>query len=302
VATVRNVFVFSFLTYPFLFELDRANPEMFVFIFMAVFFCCYGTSRHVWGLVALSAAIAMKAFPGVYLILLLCDRRIKDFFLVGVLAVGLNVVSAAILPGGYTYNIDRWLFQMTDFYQMRMVIGDEGLIFGNSLWGVGKVAFHSLLPVAWDTPDTLARLQLPYLLLSFMAFALLVFYVIRYEKVLWKRVTLLAFALIVLPYVSADYRLLHVFFPLCLFINSKDRGRYATFYGVMFALLLIPKDYIHIHMSHIKEATVQSKEVTSQLILNPLIMVSMCLVIVWERLRPRTSTFSEKISLNDSSD
>jgi hypothetical protein len=115
-------------------------------------------------------------------------------------------------------------------------------------------------------------------------------------------VTLLAFALIVLPYVSADYRLLHVFFPLCLFINSKDRGRYATFYGVMFALLLIPKDYIHIHMSHIKEATVQSKEVTSQLILNPLIMVSMCLVIVWERLRPRTSTFSEKISLNDSSD
>jgi hypothetical protein len=129
VATVRNVFVFSFLTYPFLFELDRANPEMFVFIFMAVFFCCYGTSRHVWGLVALSAAIAMKAFPGVYLILLLCDRRIKDFFLVGVLAVGLNVVSAAILPGGYTYNIDRWLFQMTDFYQMRMVIGDEGLKF-----------------------------------------------------------------------------------------------------------------------------------------------------------------------------
>jgi hypothetical protein len=211
----------------------------------------------------------------------LCDRRFKDFRLVGVLAVGFNLVSAAILPGGFAYNIDRWLFQMTNVYQARMVIGDGGLMFGNSLWGVGKVAFHSLSPTA------IPRLQLPYLLVSFAAFALLVFYVIRYEKVLWKRVTLLAFALILLPFVSADYRLLHVFFPLFMFINSKERGRYATFYAVMFALLLIPKDYYHLHLHNVQDVSIQ-------IILNPLIMAGMILLIIWEGLQSYIHSQQEK--------
>lgn len=290
VVTVRNAFVFSFLTYPFLFELDRANPEMFVFVFMAAFFGCYGTSRHLLGLVALAAAVAMKALPGVYLVLLLCDRRFKNFLLVGVLAAGLNLVSAAILPGGFEHNVDRWLFQTTDFYQTRMVIGYRGLMFGNSLWGLGKEAFYSLLPAAYSTPAALVRLQLPYLLASFTAFALLVFYVIRYEKILWKRVTLLAFAMILLPYVSADYRLLHVFFPLFMFINSKERGRYAASYAVMFALLLIPKDYIHLstQLSNVNEVSIQ-------IILNPLIMVGMILLIIWEGLQSHIHPQQEKV-------
>jgi hypothetical protein len=279
VATVRNVVVFSFLTYPFLFELDRANPEMFVFMFLAAFFGCYATPRHYWGLAALAAAIAMKVLPGVFLVLLLCDRRWKDTLLVGTLAVGLNLVSAVVLPGGFSHNIDRWLFQTTDFYQTEMVIGNGGLMFGNSLWGVGKVALgtvHSSLHATWPLSEAFTKLQLPYLLACFAAFVLLVIYVVRYETVWWKRVTLLAFALILLPYVSADYRLLHVFFPFFMFINSEERGRFAKFHTIMFALLLIPKGYVHLY---------PVRDVTIQVILNPLIMLAMIAAIVWERLR-----------------
>ncbi|MCX6874484.1 MAG: glycosyltransferase family 87 protein [Verrucomicrobia bacterium] len=279
VVTARNVLVFSFLTYPFLFELDRANPEMFVFIFLAIFFGCHATPRHYWGLVGLSAAIAIKAIPGVYLVLLLCERRWRDSLLVGTLAVGLNLVSAAVLPGGFSHNIDRWLFQTTDFYQAEMVIGNGGLMFGNSLWGVGKVALetvHSMLHAAWPMATTLTKLQVPYLLACGVGFLLLVVYVVRYETVWWKRVTLLAFAMILLPYVSADYRLLHVFFPLFMFINSGERGRFAKFHTIMFALLLIPKGYVHLH---------PVREVSIQVVLNPLIMVAMSAAIIWEGLR-----------------
>ena len=243
-----------------------------------MFYGCYATRRHYFGLVALAAAIAMKPFPGVYLVLLLCDRRWKDLLFVGMLAMGINLVCAAALPGGFASNINGWLFQSTQIYQSVMVIDNGGLMFGNSLWGVGKVALvglYSLLHLAWPMHAALTRLQLPYLIVSFAAFALLVFYVIRYEKVWWKRVTLLAFAMILLPYVSADYRLLHVFFPLFMFINSKERGRFAKFYAVMFALLLIPKGYVHLPL--VEEATIQ-------IILNPLIMVSMSLAIIWEGL------------------
>jgi len=34
--TIKNVFVFSFLTYPFLFVVDIANIEVFVFIFLSL--------------------------------------------------------------------------------------------------------------------------------------------------------------------------------------------------------------------------------------------------------------------------
>ena len=288
--TMRNAFVFSFLTYPFLVAVDRANPEMLVFIFLAAFYGWYATPRHYLGLVALAAAIAMKAFPGVYLVLLWCDRRWKDSILVGVLAVGLNLVSAAVLPGGFAPNINKWLFQSTADYQSNMAVGDAGLMFGSSLWGVMKVGLASLLPIIHrDVPHVLSRLQLPYLLGAFVLFGLLIAYMFFREKVTWKKVTLLAFAMILLPYVSADYRLLHVVFPLFMFINSEERGRFAKFYAVMFALLLIPKGYVH--LPHVKEATIQ-------IILNPLIMASMSLAIIWEGLRPQVGRQPESGSLS----
>jgi len=287
VVTVRNVLVFSFLTYPFLFELDRANPEMFVFIFLAAFFVCYATPRHHLGLVALAAAIAMKSFPGVFLVLFLCDRRWKDVLLVGALAVGINLASAAVLPGGFATNMERWLCQGPSIYQSQMVIGNGGLMFGNSLWGVGKVAMGTLYPLL-DPPSSmsaaLTELQLPYLLAGFAAFALLALYVVRFEQVWWKRVALLSFTMILLPFVSADYRLLHVFFPLFMFINSEERGRFDKFYTIMFALLLIPKGYVHLYFA---------REATIQIILNPLIMVSMIFAIIWEGLHPRVERKSE---------
>ena len=277
-ATWRNAFVFSFLTYPFLFALDRANAEALIFIFLAVFFYCYGTPRHRLGLIALAAAVGLKAMPGVYIVLLLCDRRWRASLFVGALAIYLNLMSAAILPGGFFYNIDRSLFKTTDFYQIRMVLGNEGLVFGNSLWGVGKELLggaHLMGYRGWPMQVSFAKLQLFYALLSLAAFALVTLYVFFVEKVLWKRVALLAFSMILLPYVSADYRLLHIYFPLFMFINSEHKGRFSTFYAVTFALLLIPKGYIYLPL--VREATIQ-------IILNPLLMVCMSLVIMWEGL------------------
>jgi hypothetical protein len=273
VVTVRNVMVFSFLTYPFLFALDRTNLEIFVWLFLAIFFACHGTPRHRIGLVALAAAVAMKALPGVYLVLLWCDRRWKDSLVVGMLAIGLNLAAATVLPGGFSHNIDRWLFQTTDFYQKEMVVGNGGLMFGNSLWGAGKIVLGGMRSLV---NPAVANLQLPYLIACFAAFALVVLYVVRYESVWWKRVALLSFSMILLPFVSADYRLLHVFFPLFMFIDSGDRGRYAKFYAVLFALLLIPKGYVHLR---------PDRQVTIQVILNPLIMIAMSTAIIWEGLR-----------------
>ena len=50
-------------------------------------------------------------------------------------------------------------------------------------------------------------------------------------------------AAILLPHASADYKLIYIFIPMFMFINSDKKSRFDLFYIIMFALLLIPKDY-----------------------------------------------------------
>jgi hypothetical protein len=77
-----------------------------------------------------------------------------------------------------------------------------------------------------------------------------VLYVILMEKEEWKKVALLIFSMLLLPTISADYKLLYVFIPLFLFINKEHQSNLDILYLLLFGLLLIPKDYyffINIH-------------------------------------------------------
>lgn len=268
--------IFSFYTYPSLFAVDRANAEMFVFAFLAIFFSCYGRISHFIGLVALACAIAMKAHPAVFLILLACDRKIKDIFFVGLLSIGLNLIAAATLPGGLSHNLSNSFSDTISLYQKDYIIGNEGLKFGNSLWGVEKVALFCLnsgSSAISELGSTFTKLQLPYLCFSVIIFSLTCFYILYFKTEWWKRVALLTFSMILLPYVSADYRLLHIYFPMLFFINSKNRSNYTKYFMIMLGLLLIPKRYYHLPFCN---------EATIQIVINPLMMLSMMLMIIWD--------------------
>ena len=280
---VYHMLILSFLTYPVLFAIDRANAEMTVFSLLAVFFFCYGKTCHPFGLVALGCAIAMKAHPAVFLILLLCDRKMRDCIFVVLLSMGLNIVAAALLPGGFTHNISNSFSDTVSFYQQNYVIGNEGLKFGNSLWGMEKVALFCLNrggSAISELGTTFTKLQLPYLCFSIIIFSITCFYILYFKTVWWKRVALLTFSMILLPYVSADYRLLHIYFPMFFFINSNYRSNYTKYYVILFGLLLIPKRYYHLPFCN---------EATIQIVLNPLIMVSVMLMIIWDDILFRRS-------------
>jgi hypothetical protein len=74
-------------------------------------------------------------------------------------------------------------------------------------------------------------------------FLIISIYIKCIEKEFWKKVALLIFAMVSFPYLSADYRLIHGFIPLYLFVNSKEHTKLDLFYAIVFASLLIPKDY-----------------------------------------------------------
>jgi hypothetical protein len=108
-----------------------------------------------------------------------------------------------------------------------------------------------------------------------VVFALVVLYIIKCEKVLWKQVALLAFMTILLPEVTFDYKLIHLLVPAVLFIStSPGKAGEDRLYMWLFGLLFIPKAYAPI-----------GYETTIGVLLNPLLMTAMMGTIVWRGIR-----------------
>ena len=73
---LQPIIIFMF-SYPFLFLVDRANLEIFVLIFLAIFIYFYDRARWI-SVFGLACAIAMKLFPALFLLMFLRDRRYKE--------------------------------------------------------------------------------------------------------------------------------------------------------------------------------------------------------------------------------
>jgi hypothetical protein len=103
---------------------------------------------------------------------------------------------------------------------------------------------------------------------------------------MWKQVALLIFSFNLLPYISADYKLIHIFIPMLLFINCEKESKFRLLSAILFGLLLIPKAYYH--FSGIVSAESGAPDISISIIINPLIMLIFTIAIMYEGLRNYT--------------
>ncbi len=93
------------LGYPFLFALNVSNQMLLaaagVFVFMSSLGEDKGRTLRTVGLIGLSLSIALKITPGLFTMLLLKDRKWKDFVVVGILSSSLIFVPF-LWHGGWT--------------------------------------------------------------------------------------------------------------------------------------------------------------------------------------------------------
>jgi len=74
----------------------------------------------------------------------------------------------------------------------------------------------------------------------------------------------------ILPHVSADYKLIHVFIPLFLFINKTETDNHDLSFIVIFSLMLISKSYYYFQFE--PSLQIVPYVVNIAVILNPIIM------------------------------
>jgi hypothetical protein len=283
--TYQRTFVVTLMTYPFLFTIDRGNLESLVCLVLLLWSWAYGTGRGRLAAFLLGLAISMKPFPVFLLAVPFSDRRHRDVLISIAWTALLTLASLATFRGGLSANL-------------AVVLGGGNLATNTSLAAFAGASCHvqrgmSLFTVtrvalcaagAMDAIDVAATLR-AYNLAALAASVACGAYVVLVERVRWRKVAILAYAMLLFPHISADYKLLHVLVPLFLFVEEAGEARSDPWYALGFALLLVPKDYVLLPWVT-SEASVA--DLGLGVLVNPLLMLAMMAGIVVAGLRGAT--------------
>lgn len=264
---IQGAFVLSFMTYPFLFTLDRGNIEALVFLFQAAFIVFYKMTRLRLAVLFLAAAIAMKGYSIVFLIIFMADKKVKESLQVLGIAACMTLFGAMVFGEGVVNNLFL-LAQNVEASRHYFRAADYGMLHSSSLMSLLKFVLNPFIAgVIPAKIEVLDALHPYYLILAFGLLGVLSWFAFH-ERVFWKQVALLTIAEILLPEVSFDYKLLHLLVPMTLFVQADQPSRYDRFYCILFGLLLIPKTYWVVYW-----------EVTSTSFLSPLLLLVLAIVL-----------------------
>jgi len=217
---------------PVLFLVDRSNVEGLVFALLACSLFAYRRDRLYLAAVLLAIPIAMKGAAGIFWLLFLFDGRFRALFASIASSALLTLAALVVLPGSTSANVDG-LRGALDSISAGATEGTAALLHSASL----KAAFSVL--GRWDEHFNFFVLHYKFVGLAVLLGVALVLALLR--PVLWQKVALLCCAMILVPAISFEYRMVHLYVPLLLFIAASEPRRSDPLFVALFGLLLVPK-------------------------------------------------------------
>jgi hypothetical protein len=250
---------------PVLFLIDRANVEGLLFLFLAGALLAYRHERFYVAAVLIAIPAAMKGSAGIFWLLFVFDGQIRAL-LVSVATFTFGTFGTLlVLPGSFSANVNG-LQTALDGLLTATSEGTLGLRHSASL----KAAFSGL--GRWEEKFNFFVVNYAFVALAVLVAVTLALLLVR--PVLWQRVALLSAAMILVPSVSYEYRMIHVYLPLLLFLTVSERRRTDALYVALFGLLLIPKG-LPILYADVNVGTV----------INPLLLLALMAAVVIDAAR-----------------
>lgn len=264
-ARTHAALVLTACSTPVLFLVDRANIEGLLFLALAAMLLAYRRERYYVAAVLLAIPVAMKGSAGVFWLLFLFDGQLRAMLISVATATFGTAAALLLLPGSTSANIDG-LRSALDTLLTATSEGTAGLRHSASLKsafsGLGRLDEHFNFFVVNYMVAALAILVAVALALALL------------RMDLWQRVALLSAAMILVPSVSYEYRMIHVYLPLLLFLAVSERRRFDALYVALFGLLLVPKG-LPILYADVNVGTV----------INPLLLVALMAAVVIDAAR-----------------
>jgi hypothetical protein len=274
---IKNIFAISLLTYPFLFLIDRGNIEGIVFVFEAAFLMLYLRKKFNLALLFLALATAMKLYPGLLALLFLKDKRYKEFLLCSFLTLAISVLSLWLFKGTLAGNINGFVQELKQFNKIYVSLPHPNTN-GQSIISLLKILI-GLFDMKIDT----AGFYFLGCVVGFctIAYSLIFYYIFRFETMVWKQLTILISASIILFNCSYDYKMISLLLPLLVYVKDESESRYDQVYSICFGLLLIPKQ-IFVDITPFYDVLISN-------MINPILMIILIWFIVKERFTNHTN-------------
>ncbi|HNW74366.1 MAG TPA: glycosyltransferase family 87 protein [Bacteroidales bacterium] len=272
IGAVVSLVIIGLLNYPFLMNIDRGNLEAWMFLLLLAFFYFYDRGRIYAAILFLALAIAMKLFPAVFLILLLKDKKYKEILITVFIACLVTVLGLLSFQGGPESNI---VAMFNSFRMFNSLTSFDGMQHNSSLFGFIKVwvlisqeIFNGVVdPATVKNAVPFA----PYAIAVFVAFFVLVIFILRKEHERWKDIMCLTIIMILFPNVSFDYRLIYLFIPLGYFLERNIRTNRDNIFLLLFSFLLIPQSYIYIF-----------RDISVSALIYPIVMILFLALMLFE--------------------
>ena len=216
--------LFTLLSYPSQFVLERGNVEFVAFLF-ACLYLRFRRDRPILSVLFLAMSIGVKPWMIVLIILELKERNFLRIVMCGVTYI-VEIIAVPLILRLVSHRslANFWSLQpqRSHFGNYNETYNSEnlGVAFGHSLYGALKIVIQSLSNRTLEAPPNFARTYSLAILLLFLL--LLIF--IRVDRVSIELGTvLLVLMAIFAPFVSADYKLLYVFIALGLSMSAVEK-------------------------------------------------------------------------------
>lgn len=254
------------ISYPFLFSLDRANIECLLLLMILLAWQTRGTRFDDWGCLLLGWAGAIKLYPLLYLLPDLMNWRFRRLALTAGAAAVTTVVGFLLVPGDNAQTLPLLAKNLQQFHKDYVTQG-AGVHYNASLLASVKAAgFFCSDWLHVDSTHAVAFIEQRWRMIVIVGLAGMLAAGWKLRKAEeWRCLFVAVAAMLLLPPVSFDYKLLHLILPMLLFINSPESilDRKLT---LLFGLLMIPKAWLFVH-----------HDISIAVILNPALI---CLILV----------------------
>jgi len=218
----------------------------------------------------------MKPFTILFLFLFLFKRKYKEFFFSIILTLILAIGGFMLLKGDFFNQVSILILNVYSTKHMYVYENNNtlGMLNSSSLFMALKLIFCKLTLKPLITTLALSKI---YDVLTCFLNIIILFFTAK-ENVFWKKIALLTFSMLLIPYFVNDYKYIFLLVPLWLFFNAKE-SKFDLAYCILFGLLLIPKNIV------VMNYPLQNCAFSFSTILNPLIMLVFVGLIIFDYLR-----------------
>ena len=278
VKTNHEISVVFFLTsFPLFFAIFRGNNDLYLVSFLLLIMFLFLKKSFLFSSVLLGILSGLEPLMILFIIVFFRHNK-KLTFVISTLSTSILVWISPLFFG--ERNIQSYftlLKNAQNVYSDAMIVGNGGQLFNESIFGFIKFVFQKFFTSPTTDPIEVNNLMISsgiirlYLILAIIFFAISIYFIFKETNIIFNFLNMCVL-LIILPYVSASYKLLLLTVALIFIINYLDlRNSRERFIFFMILIILIPKHYIWLKLEF------DPVGITLQSLINPLLMIILLL-------------------------